>query len=47
MIKNEVGASLIEYALLLLLIAVVVALVVTQLGTTTSTTYLSVVDGFA
>ncbi len=44
MIKDEVGASLVEYAFLLLLIAVVVAVVVGEVGTTASTSYGSVVD---
>ena len=44
--RDEIGASLVEYALLLLLIAVVVAVVLGQVGTTASSSYGSVVDGF-
>lgn len=44
--QNEIGASLVEYALLLLLIAVVVAIVVGQVGTSASSSFGSAVDGF-
>ncbi len=44
--KNEIGASLVEYALLLLLIAVVAAIVLAQVGGSASSSFDSVVDGF-
>ena len=44
--QNELGASLVEYALLLLFIAVVVVIVVGQLGESASTSFESAVDGF-
>ncbi len=44
--ENELGASLIEYALLLLLIAVVAWVVVGQLGESASSSFGSAVDGF-
>ncbi len=43
--QNEIGASLVEYALLLLFIAVVSVVVVSQLGLTASSSFESVVDG--
>jgi len=44
--NNELGASLVEYAFLLLLIAVVAAIVVGQVGGSASSSYDSVLDGF-
>ncbi len=44
--QNELGASLVEYALLLLFIAVVVVIVVGQLGESASTSFESAIDGF-
>lgn len=44
--ENEVGASIVEYALLLLFIAVVAFIVVGQVGGSASTSYDSVIDGF-
>ena len=43
-INSENGASLVEYALLLLFIAVVAAIVVGNLGDTTAASFDSVVD---
>ena len=45
--ENDVGASIVEYALLLLFIAVVVFVVVGQVGTTASSSYESVTVGFS
>ena len=42
--ENELGASLVEYALLLLLIAVVVWVVVGQLGESASSSFGSAAD---
>lgn len=44
--RSEAGASLVEYAFLLLLIAVVVMAAVTQVGETTSGTFSKTNDGF-
>ncbi len=44
--RDELGASIVEYALLLLLIAVVAVVVVSQVGTASSSSYGSVIDGF-
>lgn len=44
--RSEAGASLVEYAFLLLLIAVVVMVAVTQVGETTSGTFSKTNDGF-
>jgi len=38
-IEGDEGASLVEYALLLVLIAVVAIVVITQVGTSTSSTF--------
>lgn len=44
--RDEQGASLVEYALLVVLIAVVCAIAVTVLGTTLSSSYSSTASGF-
>jgi len=43
---DDTGASLVEYALLLVLIAVVCALAVAALGTTLNSSYSSTASGF-
>ena len=44
MLKDEKGATMVEYALMVALIAVVCAVTVTSLGGTTNTTFAAVVD---
>ena len=45
--RDERGASVIEYALLVALIAVVCALAIRVLGTSVSTSYSNTASGFA
>ena len=44
-VSDDEGASLVEYALLLVLIAVVAIVVITQVGNSTSSTFSNVNDG--
>ena len=44
-VSDDEGASLVEYALLLVLIAVVAIVVITQVGSNTSSTFQKVNDG--
>ena len=46
-LQGDEGASLVEYALLLVLIAVVAIVVITQVGESTSSTFQSVDDSLS